>query len=112
MRGISRMTRPATASASSAAARRKAPALGRGLGALMGEIRREEALVASPANSDGAESTAGAGGLAMLAIADIEPHPGQPRRHFDEAALDELAASIAARGVIQPVIVRPREDGH
>ena len=64
------MTRPATASASSAAARRKAPALGRGLGALMGEIRREEALVASPANSDGAESTAGAGGLAMLAIAE------------------------------------------
>ncbi len=105
------MTRPATASGGSAAARRKAPALGRGLGALMGEIRREEALVSSPANSDGAEAVAGAGGLAMLAIAAIEPHPGQPRRHFDEAALDELAASIAARGVIQPVIVRPRAGG-
>jgi ParB family chromosome partitioning protein len=37
----------------------------------------------------------------------IEPHPDQPRRHFDEFALEELAASIAARGVIQPVIVRP-----
>jgi ParB family chromosome partitioning protein len=37
----------------------------------------------------------------------IEPHPDQPRRHFDESALEELAASIAARGVIQPVIVRP-----
>ena len=44
----------------------------------------------------------------MLAISSITPHPGQPRRHFDEAALDELAASIAARGVIQPVIVRPQ----
>jgi len=47
----------------------------------------------------------------MLAIADIEPHPTQPRRHFDEAALEELAASIAQRGVIQPVIVRPLGKG-
>lgn len=46
-------------------------------------------------------------GLANLAIAAIKPHPDQPRRNFDEAALDELAASIASRGVIQPVIVRP-----
>jgi ParB family chromosome partitioning protein len=47
----------------------------------------------------------------MLAVAAITPHPGQPRRHFDEAALDELAASIAARGVIQPVIVTPQGAG-
>ena len=85
--------------------RRKAPALGRGLEALLGESRREEPLV----NGGGAVSrgTAVDSGLATLAIADIEPHPDQPRRHFDEAALVELAASIAARGVIQPVIVRP-----
>ncbi len=50
-------------------------------------------------------------GLAMLAVGAIEPHPDQPRRHFDEAALGELAASIAARGVIQPVIVRPLAAG-
>lgn len=49
--------------------------------------------------------------MAMLAIADIEPHPGQPRRRFEEAALAELAASIAARGVIQPVIVTPHGPG-
>ena len=36
--------------------------------------------------------------------------PDQPRRTFDEAALDELAASIAARGLIQPIVVRPH--GH
>jgi len=61
----------------------------------------------------GAAAQPGAGGavpahgaLAMLAVADIMPDTGQPRRHFDEAALGELAASIAARGVIQPVIVR------
>lgn len=86
----------------------KRPALGRGLGALLGETRREEPLVrpAQTGDSAGAGDVAAARtGLAMLAVADIEPHPGQPRRHFAEAALEELAASIAARGVIQPVIV-------
>lgn len=93
-------------------ARRK---LGRGLGALLGEVRREEPLAISGGRS--AESGAPGGqrgpanGLAMLAVASIEPHPGQPRRHFDDDALDELAASIAARGVIQPVIVRPTANG-
>ena len=85
----------------------KRPALGRGLGALLGESRREEPLVNPPVR-DGA---AAGGGLAMLPVADIVPHPGQPRRHFDEAALGELAASIAARGVIQPVIVTPHGFG-
>ncbi len=46
-------------------------------------------------------------GVNELAIADIVPDPAQPRRHFDDAALDELAASIAARGVLQPIVVRP-----
>jgi ParB family chromosome partitioning protein len=49
--------------------------------------------------------------VALLSVAEIEPHPDQPRRHFDEEALDELAQSIAARGVIQPVIVRPMPGG-
>jgi len=43
----------------------------------------------------------------MLPVGAIQPHPGQPRRRFDESALDELAASIAARGLIQPIVVRP-----
>lgn len=89
--------------------------LGKGLGALMGEARREEPLVASrpaagnddAATKGAANAAARADGLANLAIADIEPHPDQPRRHFDEEALAELAASIGTRGVIQPVIVRP-----
>jgi ParB family chromosome partitioning protein len=85
----------------------KRPALGRGLGALLGESRREEPLVATP-SAAGAQPTSG---LAMLPIADIVPHPGQPRRRFEEAALGELAASIAARGVIQPVIVTPHGTG-
>ena len=85
-------------------ARKRPAALGRGLGALMGETRREEPLVADTVSTP-------ASGLMSLAVADIEPHPAQPRRHFDEAALDELAQSIAARGVIQPVIVRPMAGG-
>jgi len=97
------------------AARRK-PALGRGLQALLGDSRRETPVAAAnaAANADGPALPLPAaieGGLAQLAIATIEPDPDQPRRHFDDAALDELAASIAARGVIQPVIVVPLGEG-
>lgn len=92
----------------------KRQALGRGLGALLGETRREEPLVVSAAKPG--EASVGAAkpssGMAMLAVADIVPHPDQPRRRFDDAALNELAASIAARGVIQPVIVIPHGSGH
>ena len=95
-----------TGTAPQAAAKKKPLALGRGLGALLGETRREEPLV-NPAALPGAGGVTSKEGLAVLPVASIIPHPGQPRRHFDEAALDELAASIAARGVIQPVIVTP-----
>ncbi|MCJ2182197.1 ParB/RepB/Spo0J family partition protein [Novosphingobium sp. 1949] len=101
--------------AMSPSASRKSPnrGLGRGLGALLGESRREEPV--SPAASGEATGTAAAnnraGGLRSLAIADIKPDPQQPRRYFDEEALDELAASIAQRGVIQPIIVRPTDTG-
>jgi ParB family chromosome partitioning protein len=86
----------------------KRPALGRGLGALLGETRREEAVSRISVSAPG---EAVASGLASLSIASIEPHPEQPRRHFDEDALEELARSIAARGVIQPVVVRPMGGG-
>ncbi|WP_199504241.1 ParB/RepB/Spo0J family partition protein [Qipengyuania sp. YIM B01966] len=87
--------------------------LGRGLEALLGESRREEPL-AVPAKSENSVETTSSypeAGLASLPVAAIEAHPDQPRRHFDDAALDELAASIAARGVIQPVVVRPLGGG-
>ena len=86
--------------------------LGKGLGALLGESNREEPLVRDDggSNQEGGDALTKSG-LASLAVASIEPLPGQPRRYFDEEALDELAASIAARGVIQPVIVRPLAGG-
>lgn len=89
--------------------------LGKGLGALLGEARREEPLVRQPRDEAGEEPGAmpprRAEGLASLPVAAIEPHPDQPRRHFDDGALDELADSIARRGVIQPVIVRRLGEG-
>ena len=91
--------------------KRKPGGLGRGLGALMGEARREEPLVQAVETGSRVGTNYPAGGFALIATAQIEPHPDQPRRHFDEAALDELATSIARRGVIQPVIVRPLSPG-
>ncbi|MFA7585691.1 MAG: ParB/RepB/Spo0J family partition protein [Novosphingobium sp.] len=95
----------------SASPKRKPPALGRGLGALLGETRREEPVSANPAAGSVGSPAVPASGLATLVIASITPHPEQPRRHFDDAALDELAASIAQRGVIQPIVVRPMGPG-
>jgi ParB family chromosome partitioning protein len=94
-----------------AAPKRKMSGLGRGLGALLGESRREEPLVAGGTPAQTAGTVSAITGLAQLPVAAIEPDPNQPRRYFDEAALGELAESIAARGVIQPVIVRPIGEG-
>ena len=90
--------------------------LGKGLGALLGETKREEPLVRSDSNDSNdspaaTRSSASTNGLASIPVADIRPLPGQPRTHFREEALDELASSIAARGVIQPIIVRPLGSG-
>lgn len=84
--------------------------LGRGLGALLGETRREEPVVRRDDASADAPQVVGSS-LRNLALAAIKPLPGNPRKHFDDAALDELAASIATRGVIQPIIVRPHPEG-
>ena len=50
-------------------------------------------------------------GTMMLKLSDIEPNRSQPRQDFDEEALRELADSIAAHGIIQPLLVRPLPDG-
>ena len=79
---------------------KKTTGLGRGLSALIGEappIPRSDSI--SP------------GGVRGIEVARIRPNPSQPRQIFDGAALDELAASIAERGVLQPVIVRAVENG-
>jgi len=55
-----------------------------------------------------AEEAAVDEGLRELPVAAIAPNPRQPRRRFDEEALQALAASLGERGVLQPVLVRPR----
>lgn len=77
--------------------------LGRGLDALLPD---------APAPAPDAAPGAPAGTeLREVAIADIAPNPNQPRAEFDDDALDSLAASIEALGVLQPVLVRPRSGG-
>ena len=78
-------------------ARKRPSGLGRGLSSLLGEAVQEAPV----------SGAAPRGGIQMISVGSIDPHPGQPRRHFDEEALDELATSIRDRGVIQPIIVRP-----
>jgi ParB family chromosome partitioning protein len=77
--------------------------LGRGLSALLGD-NVSEAPVSGSTERGGGQS------VRMLPVSAMAPHPGQPRRHFDETALDDLAESISARGLIQPIVVRPH--GH
>lgn len=70
----------------------KKSGLGRGLGSLLADNSLEESGAAQPVK---------------LNLMDIEPNKEQARKQFDEAALSELADSIAQHGVLQPLIVRP-----
>jgi ParB family transcriptional regulator, chromosome partitioning protein len=68
--------------------------LGRGLEALLGSVTREQAQAS--------------GALRELPVNHVMPNPFQPRTQVDEAALVELTSSIEASGLLQPVVVRPR----
>jgi len=68
--------------------------LGRGLEALLGSVSREQAEAS--------------GALRELPVSSVLPNPFQPRAQINEAELVELAASIEASGLLQPVVVRPR----
>src|SRR5918995_4993720 len=57
------------------------------------------------------ETSAGGPELRELPVELIEPNPEQPRGSFDQGALDALSGSIASAGLLQPLIVRPLEDG-
>lgn len=86
----------------------KRGALGRGLHALIPEERQDNNYAPPPA--DGAE----VGGARILELdpQSIDHNPVQPRKHFDEEHLEELAASIKRDGVQEPIIVRPNGDGY
>ena len=67
--------------------------LGKGLGSLMSENAIDDNLTAE------------------LRLSEIEPNKNQPRTHFDEEALQELAESIRLHGLLQPIVVRPMVGG-
>ena len=87
---------------------KKKMGLGRGLDALLGEALRGDSIAAKSNSDMGSRGQ----GVATLSVIDIRPNPDQPRRHFADEKLDELAASIAKHGVIQPIIVRPFQGGY
>jgi len=75
--------------------------LGRGLSALMADVSETESVAAKgPGAAD-----------QMVPIERIAPNPDQPRKQFVQADLDDLAASIREKGVLQPLIVRMRDSG-
>ena len=82
--------------------------LGMGLQALLGEASRP----AAPAPETPGEATASRAGVREIELARIKRNPAQPRIHFDEEALDELADSIRERGVLQPILLRPNGDDY
>lgn len=88
----------------------KKSGLGRGLAALLGEDA-DGAAPLSSGEMPGIEAGLSTG-VIELPVAAIRRNPRQPRRAFDPTALDELATSITAVGVVQPVIVREVEGGY
>ena len=75
-------------------------ALGRGLKSLLSDTPESDKLdETTPASSS-------SGGMSEILISEIEVNPFQPRQHFDQDALKELAESIKVHGIIQPVTVR------
>ncbi len=80
------------------APQQRKPALGRGLGALLADARPT--------------SSAAGAGVAKLPIEQIHADRANPRKDFDEAALEELAVSLKNQGVLQPVLVRRDGKGY
>src|SRR4030043_1689266 len=73
----------------------KRMALGKGLGALLPEFGQTESKA-----------------LLYRGIEEILPNPSQPRKHFDETKLQELAESIREKGILEPLLVRRTDQGY
>jgi ParB family transcriptional regulator, chromosome partitioning protein len=84
----------------------KKKALGRGLSALLSDTPEEEKLEVDVTNPVGSHSATAHENLNEIPLDQIETNPFQPRQHFDQEALRELAESIKVHGIIQPITVR------
>ena len=105
------------------AAPKKAKGLGKGLDALFGDVevtpvksanKKESSkqAKADTAAKKSDETEASQGGVLNIDINDIKPNTGQPRKHFDEEKLEELASSIQQHGLIQPIVLRKLKTGY
>jgi len=109
---------------------KKRQRLGKGIEALLGEDtleslenpediyapapKKEEGAPSTPDETDTKADTASASGehITHIPLERIQPGPWQPRRNFDQANLEELAQSIKSKGLLQPVLVCPYQDGY
>jgi ParB family transcriptional regulator, chromosome partitioning protein len=85
----------------------KKKALGRGLNALLSDSNAEDRLeIDAPVSKPIVTQTPSSGSTPEIPLSQIEVNPFQPRTHFDQQALQELAESIKVHGIIQPITVR------
>jgi ParB family chromosome partitioning protein len=85
-------------------------ALGRGLGDILSEV--EEAYEKDLETLENFEAEANGARIEEIDVERIVPNPYQPRKHFDEHALQELAQSIQRHGLLQPIVVVETESGY
>ncbi len=90
------------------------PRLGRGLASLIGrpsEDAQPQPADGEPSRLERGDREAGPGGVrtVTVSVSQIGPNPYQPRREFDQAALEELAKSIRNRGLLQPILLTERQ---
>lgn len=88
----------------------KKKGLGRGLESLFAIYDNEEPAVSTNETKPTAPSTTKTNGVTEIDVFKIIPNPNQPRKHFDEEALQELASSIKLHGVIQPLVVNKSDN--
>lgn len=97
--------------------------LGKGLGALLSiydeevadlekDQNKKDKAIASPNATTNNKNQTSSQGVNEIPVNKIHANPNQPRKNFDEDALNELAASIRTHGVIQPIVVNKDEDGY
>ena len=86
--------------------------LGSGLGALFDDSKSEKSSEGFDFLSDLSDTEiADSDSIKMIKVRDIEPNKNQPRKTFDKEKLEILSSSIAAHGIVQPILVKPNING-
>ena len=86
-------------------------AMGRGLGAFFDDIQESPVAEKAAKPEKTKAKSEEKGGARLMKLRDIEPNPEQPRKHFEKEKLEALAESIKEHGLIQPIVVKPGENG-